>query len=403
MSAGPDRFDVAVVGAGILGLATAHELVRRDPAVRVVIVEKEPRVAAHQTGHNSGVVHSGIYYKPGSEKARLCVQGRALLLDHVRERGIPFELCGKLIVALTKREVEALSELQRRADANGVEGVSWIDAGRIRDIEPHVRGLAALHVPSAGIVDFGLVATHLAEELRRKGVAIRLGERVIGVDRVDGPVRLRTTAGLVESDRAIACAGLRSDHLARLAGAADVPRIVPFRGDYYVLRPQRRDLVRALVYPVPDPRFPFLGVHFTRRIDGGIWLGPNAVLAFAREGYRRRDLDLRDVAGTLGYGGFRRMALRYWRTGLAEMIRDVSNRAFLASLRAYMPELRAADLLPGPSGVRAQAVGPRGELLDDFAFDTVGCLLNVRNAPSPAATSAFALARVFADKLGALS
>ncbi len=403
MSAGPDRFDVAVVGAGILGLATAHELVRRDPAVRVVIVEKEPRVAAHQTGHNSGVVHSGIYYKPGSEKARLCVQGRALLLDHVRERGIPFELCGKLIVALTKREVEALSELQRRADANGVEGVSWIDAGRIRDIEPHVHGLAALHVPSAGIVDFGLVATHLAEELRRKGVAIRLGERVIEVERAAGPVRLRTTAGLVESDRAIACAGLRSDHLARLAGAADVPRIVPFRGDYYVLRPQRRDLVRALVYPVPDPRFPFLGVHFTRRIDGGIWLGPNAVLAFAREGYRRRDLDLRDVAGTLGYGGFRRMALRYWRTGLAEMIRDVSKRAFLASLRAYMPELRAADLLPGPSGVRAQAVGPRGELLDDFAFDTVGCLLNVRNAPSPAATSAFALARVFADKLGALS
>ncbi len=368
-----------------------------------MVVEKEKTPAAHQTGHNSGVIHSGIYYRPGSDKARLCVEGRRLLLEHLAERKIPFELCGKLIVALTEDEVARLRELRERGDANGVEGVTWLEADRIRDVEPHTRGLAALHVPGAGIVDYTVVATRLAGELANAGVELRFGERVVRVESTRDPVRLRTTRGVVEADRAVACAGLHSDRLARLAGAPGVPRIVPFRGDYYVLRPGRSELVRGLIYPVPDPRFPFLGIHFTRRIDGAVWLGPNAVLALAREGYRRTDLDPRDLFEALTYRGFQRLAARYWRTGLDEMVRDLRKDAFLASLRAYVPELTENDLLPGPSGVRAQALGPGGELLDDFAFDTIDRLVNVRNAPSPAATSSLALARVFADRVAALA
>lgn len=395
-------FDVAIVGAGVLGLATAHELLARDPALRIVVLEKEFGPAQHQTGHNSGVIHSGIYYRPGSEKARLCVQGRALLLEHLRERKIPFELCGKLIVALDEKEIPGLHEIERRGAANGVEGVRWVAEGDIAEIEPAVRGLAALFVPGAGIVDFARVASMLAAELQNEGVTLRYGERVVDVERTRDPVRLRTTVGTVDADRVIACAGLHSDHLAQLAGAPRDPRIVPFRGDYFLLHPARGQLIRGLIYPVPDPRFPFLGIHFTRRADGAVWLGPNAVLAFAREGYRRRDVQPRELLGALGYRGFQRMAMRYWRTGLAEMRRDWSKASFLAALRAYVPQLTMADLLPGPSGVRAQAVGPNGELLDDFAFDTIDRVLNVRNAPSPAATSAFALAKVFADRLDGL-
>lgn len=306
-------FDVAIVGAGILGLATAHELRARDPALRIVVLEKEFGPARHQTGHNSGVIHSGIYYRPESEKARLCVQGRALLLEHLREREIPFELCGKLIVALDEKEIPGLHEIERRGVANGVEGVRWVAEGDIAEIEPAARGLAGLFVRGAGIVDFGRVASMLAAELQNEGVTIRYGERVVDVDRTRDPVRLRTTVGTVDADRAIACAGLHSDHLAHLAGAPRDPRIVPFRGDYFLLHPARRQLIRGLIYPVPDPRFPFLGIHFTRRADGAVWLGPNAVLAFAREGYRRRDVQPRDLLAALGYRGFQRMAIRYWR------------------------------------------------------------------------------------------
>lgn len=305
-------------------------------------------------------------------------------------------------MALSEDEVARLRELRERGTANGVQGVEWVDEDRIRDVEPHARGLAALRVAAAGIVDFTVVAQRLAGELANAGVELRFGERVVDVQRTRDPVRLRTTRGIVEADRAVACAGLQSDRLARLAGAPSVPRIVPFRGDYYLLRPGRRELVRGLIYPVPDPRFPFLGIHFTRRVDGAVWLGPNAVLALAREGYRRTDLDPRDLFETLAYRGFQRLARRYWRTGMDEMVRDLRRPAFLASLRAYVPELTENDLLPGPSGVRAQAVGPGGEMLDDFAFDTIDRLLNVRNAPSPAATSSFALARVFADRLASL-
>ncbi|MBU6423344.1 MAG: L-2-hydroxyglutarate oxidase [Chloroflexi bacterium] len=398
----PRSYDVAIVGAGILGLATAYELHRRDAGLRIVVVEKERAPAAHQTGHNSGVIHSGIYYRPGSEKARLCVEGRRLLLEHLVERQIPFELCGKLIVALAEDELPRLRELEERAKANGIAGVEWIDGERIREIEPHARGVAALRVPAAGIVDYTVVAQRLAGELANDGVELRFRERVVDVERTRDPVRLRTTRGVVEADRAVACAGLHSDRLARLAGAPSVPRIVPFRGDYYLLRPGRSGLVRGLIYPVPDPRFPFLGIHFTRRIDGAVWLGPNAVLALAREGYRRTDFDPRDLFEAVAYRGFQRLAAKYWRTGAGEMVRDLRKSAFLTALQAYVPELTAHDLLPGPSGVRAQAVGAGGEMLDDFAFDTIERLLNVRNAPSPAATSALALARVFADRLDAL-
>lgn len=365
------------------------------------MVEKEDGPARHQTSHNSGVIHSGVYYAEGSAKARLCVQGRRLLLDYLGEHAIPFELCGKLIVAVDESELPGLQALAARGRANGVEGLRLVGPNDIGAIEPHVRGAGALVVPGAGITSFSRVAASLEAELRGRGVTFRYGSRVIAMDLVGSVVRLKTGAGTLVAGAAIACAGLQSDLVARMAGGPPSPRIVPFRGDYYVLRPERRHLVRALVYPVTDPRFPFLGVHFTRRIDGAIWLGPNAVLAFAREGYGRADVNLGELLGALGHRGLRRLALRYWRTGLAEMRRDYWRPAFLAALRRYLPELTEADLLPGPSGVRAQALDDDGRLLDDFAYDRIGRFLGVRNAPSPAATSSLALAREFADQLEA--
>ncbi len=393
------RFDVAVIGAGILGLATARELVRRDPARRVVVLEKESGPAAHQTGHNSGVIHSGLYYAPGSAKARLCVTGRELMLAYCAERGVPVDRCGKLVVAVEEREVGRLDELHARGVANGLTGVRVVEGRDITEIEPAVRGLRALFVPEAAIVDYTRVASALADELRERGVTIAFGSAIRDIRAKPDEVELWTAHGAVTAEHVIACAGLHSDRLARMAGAAATPKIVPFRGDYYVLRPERRSLIRALVYPVPDPRFPFLGIHFTRRIDGAVWVGPNAVLAFAREGYRRTDVDLGDLTESLAYSGFRRLATRFWRTGALEMARDWVKPMFLAELRRYVPELVSADLLPGPSGVRAQALGEDGRLLDDFAFDSIGRILNVRNAPSPAATSSLALAREFVDRM----
>jgi L-2-hydroxyglutarate oxidase LhgO len=390
-------YDVAVVGAGILGLATARELVRRYPARRVVVLDKEAGPAAHQTGHNSGVIHSGLYYTPGSAKARLCVSGRRLLLEFCRERDVPVEVCGKLVVASDETELERLASLFERGGANGLRGLRLLGERDIAEIEPAVRGIRALWVPEAGIVDYRRVALALVEELADAGVTLRYDTEVQGFSIGRHSVDISTAHGTVTAAQVIACAGLQSDRLARMAGAAAEPRIVPFRGDYYILRESQRSLIRGLVYPVPDPRFPFLGVHFTRRIGGGVWLGPNAVLAFAREGYRRRDVDLSDLMESVSYRGFQRLALRHWRTGLAEIARDYAKPLFLAALRRYVPQLTAADLLPGPSGVRAQAVDVTGRLLDDFAYDSVGRVLNVRNAPSPAATSSLALAREFVD------
>ena len=392
-------YDVIVVGAGILGLAVARELLERYPKRRLAVLDKEPAVGRHQSGHNSGVIHSGIYYAPGSLKARLCVQGARELYAYCERKGIPAERCGKVIVASSDDELPRLQNLHERGTANGVQGLELIDPQRLREIEPHCVGVRALWSPNTGIVDFSRVVRAYADDVTSSGGDVLPGYAVTGfVDRPDQVV-LETSAGEVEGRHVIACAGLYADRLARLTGAPRDPRIVPFRGDYWILRPDRRELVRNLIYPVPDPAFPFLGVHFTRRIeDGAVWLGPNAVLAFAREGYRRLDLRPRDLAEAVLYPGFQKLARKFWQAGMAEMVRDFSKTAFLRSLQRYIPELTLADLLPGPSGVRAQALGPDGSLIDDFVFNTQGRrIVHVRNAPSPAATSSLAIGREIAN------
>ena len=389
--------DTAVIGGGIVGLAAARELLRRRPGARLVILEKEPGLGRHQTGHNSGVIHSGIYYAPGSLKAKTCVAGSAALRHYCDERGIPYERCGKVIVARYEAELGRLEELHRRGVANGVPGLEMIGPERLRELEPHCVGVRALWSPNTGIVDFSRVATAYADDVRAAGGEIWTGHQVVGIRPGSERTVLTTTAGEAEARTVVACAGLYADRVAALTGAPRTPRIVPFRGDYYVLRPERRELVRNLIYPVPDPSFPFLGVHFTRRIDGEVWLGPNAVLAFAREGYRFGAVNPRDLAEVIAFSGFRKLAAKYWKVGLAEMARDLSKKSFLASLREYVPELRASDLLPGPSGVRAQALAADGALVDDFVVDRTGNVLHVRNAPSPAATSSLAIAAMIAD------
>ena len=391
-------YDLAIVGGGILGLATGREFLRRDPSARVAILEKEDQLALHQTGRNSGVIHSGIYYTPGSAKARFCVAGASSMIEYCEEHAIPYSRVGKLIVAIAEEELPRLEELRRRGAANGVDGVTRLDPAGIRECEPHVRGIAALHVPSTAIVDFRVVASALASDLARAGAEIRLRSEVLAIRAQPAHVEVRTGSETIECGQVIACAGIGSDRIARQIGGSDAIRIVPFRGDYYRLAPARRALVRGLVYPVPDPRFPFLGVHFTPRIDGEVWLGPNAVLALGTEAYRRRDIDLAQALTFVGYAGFRKMAVRYWRTGLAEIFRDYSKRLFLGALRRYMPDLRGSDLLPGPSGIRAQAIGSDGTMLDDFWFETLPRVLVVRNAPSPAATASLALAREIVDR-----
>jgi len=391
------EYDVVIIGAGIVGLAAARELLRRKPALRLAIVEKEPEIGRHQTGHNSGVIHSGIYYAPGSLKAKACVAGAAQLYEYCEEKGIAFERCGKVIVASDDSEVPRLEELHRRGTANGVPGLEAVGPKRLRELEPHVVGVRGLWSPNTGIINYSQVAAAYADDVRSAGGEIRTSHAVVGLQSRGSERVVETTRGELTAGAVIACAGLYADRVAALSGASASPRIVPFRGDYYLLRPERRHLVRGMIYPVPDPAFPFLGVHLTRRIDGSVWLGPNAVLAFAREGYRRTDLAVRDVAEALGHRGFRRLATRYWKVGLAEMWRDVSKAAFCASLRVYMPELETSDLLPGPSGVRAQALSDDGALVDDFVVDRAGGILHVRNAPSPAATSSLAIGAMIAD------
>jgi L-2-hydroxyglutarate oxidase len=386
--------DLVLVGAGILGLAVAREALLRHDGLRVLVLEKEDRVAAHQTGHNSGVVHAGIYYAPGSLKARLCVQGGRALYAYCEEHGIPTERCGKVVVATDERDLARLDDLHARARANGVEGVTLLAEDDLREIEPAVSGLRALHSPGTGIVDFRRVARSLADEIAGLGAAIRVRAAVHGLSRSgDRTVRLVTTAGPVEAGVVITCAGLHSDRLARMTGAPISPRIVPFRGRYHALAAEASGLVRGLVYPVPDPTFPFLGVHFTKQISGEVWAGPNAVLALAREGYRGRDVNPRDLWETLSYSGFRTLARRYWRAGLSEVRGDLSKRTFARALQRLVPSLRAEHLAGTHAGVRAQALSSDGRLVDDFWFDRADRVLHVRNAPSPAATSSLALAR----------
>lgn len=390
------RADVAVVGGGIVGLATAYRLLERRPELRLVLLEREPELARHQTGHNSGVLHAGLYYAPGSLKARLCREGKAELEAFAAEHGIPFERVGKLVVAVEAAELPRLEALFERASANEVPGLELVGPDRIREIEPHVRGLRAIWSPTTGITDFGAVARALADEIRGRGGVVETGRAVTGFAQGAREVVVETTRGPLVASGVVVCAGLWADRLATLSGERPRERIVPFRGDYYTLVGPARDLVRGLIYPVPDPRFPFLGVHFTRRIDGSVWAGPNAVLAFARAGYRRRDVDLRDLAETLTTRGFLRLAARYWREGLLELRRDLSKRAYLAELRRFIPDLGPSDLAFGPSGVRAQAVDPDGTLVDDFRLGGSRRILHVRNAPSPAATASLAIGRVLA-------
>jgi L-2-hydroxyglutarate oxidase len=364
-----------------------------------VIVDKEADVATHQTGRNSGVIHSGVYYAPGSFKAELCVRGARMLYAYCAETGIPAERCGKVIVAVDDSELARLDSLAERAKANGVEGAELIGQTELARLEPHCTGVRALWVPSTGIVDFGRVARAYADDVRAAGGQIRLLSEVTAIQRERDTFTVETTAGSIEARAVLVCAGVYADRLARKTGGMTEPAIVPFRGDYWLLRPDRRYLAKNLIYPVPDPAFPFLGVHFTRRIaDGAVWLGPNAVLALGREGYRRRDVSPGDLGQVLRHRGFRRLARRYWRTGLAEVVRDLSTRALVRELRRYVPEVRVEDVLPGPSGIRAQALDAAGTLIDDFVIDrTDPQLIHVRNAPSPAATSSLAIAELIAD------
>jgi (S)-2-hydroxyglutarate dehydrogenase len=394
-----DRFDVVVVGGGILGLATAHRLLEVRPGIRLAVVEKEAELATHQSGHNSGVLHAGLYYAPGSLKARLCREGKAEIEQFAERHAIPFERCGKLVVAIDEGELPRLSSLRERAEANGVPGLEAVGPERIRELEPHAAGIAGLWSPETGIIDFRRVALALGDTIRRAGGEIRTSMPVTGIKERPGEVVVRTPGGELVAGQVVACAGLHADRLARLTGSEADPRIVPFRGDYYTLDESARGLVRGLIYPVPDPRFPFLGVHFTKRIDGSVWAGPNAVLAFAREGYRRRDIRPLELASTLLYPGFLRLAGRYLRTGLAEMWRDWWKPAFVRELQRYVPEIRADQLRFGPSGVRAQALARDGTLVDDFALGGSGRVLHVRNAPSPAATSSLSIGRVLAERV----
>jgi L-2-hydroxyglutarate oxidase len=390
--------DVAIVGGGIVGLATALAL---GPRVRTVVLEAEDRVGAHQTGHNSNVVHSGLYYRPGSLKAETCVAGRELLYRFCAEHGVPHERCGKIVVATDPRELPALDELERRGRANGLVGITRLDADGIRAHEPHVAGIAGLHVPDTGIVDYPRVATAMAEVVRRDGGEVRLGAAVRAVTRADGAIVLETTSGTVRARHLVGCAGLQSDRIARLCGLEPGVRIVPFRGEYWTLRPERHALIRHLVYPVPDPAMPFLGVHFTRMVRGGVECGPNAVLALARHGYGWWRLSPRDLADMARFGGFWRMARRHWRSGVGEMHRSLSKAAFVRALQRLCPALRADDLLPGGAGVRAQAVDATGALVDDFRIVEADRMLHVLNAPSPAATASLAIGRTIAARAAA--
>jgi L-2-hydroxyglutarate oxidase LhgO len=390
-------YDIAVIGGGIVGLAAGMELLVRYPSLRLVILEKEQKLAMHQTGHNSGVIHSGIYYAPGSLKAKACVRGKSLLIQFCDEHGIPYDLCGKVIVATQEEELPRLEQLYQRGLANGVPGLEMIGPERLRELEPDVVGVKAVYSPTTGIVDFVQVARAYAAEFTSRGGEILTDSEVTAINQHNGRYQLVSDTALVESRYGISCAGLYADRVAQMTGAPAAPEIIPFRGDYYILRPERSEMVRGLIYPVPDPRFPFLGVHFTRRVDGEVWLGPNAVLAFAREGYQRLNFNVRDLWETLSYSGFQKLARTYWRVGLEEMYRDFSKKAFLTALQRYLPDLRLSDLLPGPSGVRAQALASNGALVDDFIVDQQGGMLHVRNAPSPAATSSLAIAEMIAD------
>ena len=381
-----------VIGGGIVGLAVADLLTSARPGSEVTVVEKEQGWATHQTGRNSGVIHSGLYYVPGSKKARMCQAGARSMVRFAEEEGLAHEICGKLVVATSETQLPGLRRLHERGLANGLT-VSWLSAAQAREHEPHVHAVAALHVPSTGIIDYGAVCQALVRRLRAGGATMALGSTVVGAARSGGRWVVHTTTGDLPADVVVNCAGLHSDLVARRLGASPTARIVPFRGEYYSLKADRSHLVRNLIYPVPDPRFPFLGVHLTRGVDGSVHAGPNAVLAFAREGYRWNRVVPRELASTLGFPGFWRLAAGHYRVGASEVMRSVSRHQFGNSLRRLVPAIRDEDLVPAPAGVRAQALHRDGSLVDDFLLEQQDNVIHVLNAPSPAATSAFEIAR----------
>jgi 2-hydroxyglutarate dehydrogenase len=398
----PRECDVVVVGAGIVGLAAARELSLRHDGLEVCVLDREPGIGAHQTSHSSGVIHAGIYYRPGSLKARLCVQGASELYDYCEERGIRTQRTGKLIVATSDDELGRLDELERRGEANEVPGLRRVGAAEIRELEPHAVGIAALHSPNTGVVDFTEVAASYASELGQRGGKVVTACAVDAVGKHDGRAVVRHRAGETTARAALVCAGAWSDRLAVAAGAEPEPRIVPFRGGYLRLRPERAHLVRASIYPVPDPDLPFLGAHLTRGHDGEVLLGPSALMVGARDAYRPWRVSARDLRDTLAWPGSWRLIGRFWRTGLDEISHAASKRAFVAEARRFVPELEPRDFVAGPAGIRAQALAKDGSLVDDFVISRLGPALHVRNAPSPAATSSLPLARLIADEVDEL-
>jgi (S)-2-hydroxyglutarate dehydrogenase len=390
--------DVAIIGGGVVGLATGYQLSRLFPAKSLVLLEKEAALAEHQTGRNSGVIHSGIYYKPGSLKAVNCREGRKALIEFCQHEGVAHEVCGKVIVAVDENEIPRLERIYERGQANGVN-CRIIDRDRLHELEPHVSGVRAIHVPDAGIVDYKGVCARLAAHIEQSGGTIHTNARVTGIQSDGDRTRLVSTAGEFSAKLVVNCTGLFADRVTALGGIAPPAKIVPFRGEYYELMPAAEYLCRNLIYPVPDPAFPFLGVHFTRMALGGVECGPNAVLAFAREGYRLTDVNFRDLAESLTYPGFLHLAARHWRMGLGELWRSISKRAFVKALQRLVPEIQVADLHSAPAGVRAQALAPDGSLVDDFAIVENERIVNVLNAPSPAATASLNIGRLIVDRL----
>lgn len=390
--------DTLIVGGGIVGLATAYRLLERYPDKKVIVLDKEAEVAHHQTGHNSGVLHSGIYYKPGSLKAINCREGKKAMEAFCAAENIDYEICGKVIVALDDSELPALNRIFERGQANGVN-CQMIDRDRLGELEPHAAGIKAIHVPEAGIVNYRQVCQRMAKRIEERGSKVVLNARVTGIQIRDNRVIVESTAGEFEAPVMVNCAGLQCDRVTKLGGQQPDAKIIPFRGEYFELKPSVHHLCRNLIYPVPDPNFPFLGVHFTRMIEGGVECGPNAVLAFAREGYKKTDINVGDLFESLTYSGFLRMAAKYWRMGAGEMWRSISKAAFVRALQRLLPEIKAEHLVTAPAGVRAQAVSPDGSMVDDFLIQKHDRIINVGNAPSPAATASLNIGKTIVDYL----
>ncbi len=390
--------DVAIIGGGIVGLATAYQLTRERPGTKVVVLEKEPELAQHQTGHNSGVLHSGIYYKPGSLKAINCREGKKRMEAFCAEEGISYEICGKVIVAIDENDLPAMERIYERGQANGVK-CEVIGRESLSELEPHAAGIRAIHVPEAGIVNYKQVCQRLAERVREREGQVLTSARVEKFERMSDRVVLTTAAGQVEARQVVNCAGLHCDRVTAMSGQAPEAKIVPFRGEYFELTHDAEHLCKNLIYPVPDPNFPFLGVHFTRMVEGGVECGPNAVLAMAREGYRKTDINLADLAETLAYPGFRKLAAKYWKTGLGEMWRSASKSAFVRALQRLVPEIQAEHLHAAPAGIRAQAVLPDGGMVDDFLIQEADRVVHVNNAPSLAATASLNIGKTIVERL----